>query len=693
MDWRNTQHDPYANKRKAKTLSVAESIRLQNQNLRPRKSKATCLHLWRRGAAAKKTPFRSCSKPQLLAAANLTTAKLRFSSVKPISFPRPHPSAAASPSAAQNDNHLHCISGDKKMVINNSCVINKSCVKGEVGAKVQGRIGGNSQQLQSLCRQDGGFALKGSHCQEENARARGCCQAGGKVDVKSQKQPDFGDGNEPGSVVKGGSQLEGVRPGSFISNAATCQHMLTSRRRVVVPQVRADTAGRNLTQAPCAKVEREGGGTVCVKTPDGLQLLRVCPSSHAPDERNCPRKRVIDCANGPAGILCGELCEEMTNDTPDTVQLKRSRQDSHNVKLNLKKRQTVYLPDEESHKLLQEQTCHPKKLQSMHSSPDRSGNSATGEVQFAVNDNNSHDPISVKQTEVKQSVAKSGSRREEQSCVVVCAESLAKLTHQETADVTSSSTRSGVMRRTDPGSRSTGAIRSIIWPGFTWKQLKEFFPCAYCRIERDEWMEDVIEENRLRMEAEKACLSCHELWRMVRNGHTVVRMLNERNIWLRHGVGRKKGIGIGSKFCNRQELCAAGLHHNHEAGICTKEVLAGYKTFTAAVSIVYARTRKYADDQNDGGDIIKYEGEREDKREFSVIRQMKSVANQAMAMSQVYDIPVRVISKEKDGNMYTYDGLYKVFDHYEHRGERGTTLMFELRRVRNKKDLKPFESY
>ncbi len=122
--------------------------------------------------------------------------------------------------------------------------------------------------------------------------------------------------------------------------------------------------------------------------------------------------------------------------------------------------------------------------------------------------------------------------------------------------------------------------------------------------------------------------------------------------------GEIPGYPEGSAFGSRTELLAAGLHRRSQHGISG---LAGL----GADAIVL--NGGYPTDE-DRGAVVIYTGEGGfDFQQRKFVRDQEFVAgNQALADSEVNDLPVRVIRGETDNkalrppNGYRYDGLYRV---------------------------------
>ena len=129
------------------------------------------------------------------------------------------------------------------------------------------------------------------------------------------------------------------------------------------------------------------------------------------------------------------------------------------------------------------------------------------------------------------------------------------------------------------------------------------------------------------------------------------------------------GFPPGSLFSSRMELLQAGVHRHSQAGIAGSQ-------HVGADSIVLSGG--YEDDKDDGDTII-YTGYggRDPNTRQQVADQQLIRWNLALARSMQEGLPVRVIrgvnldSPHAPQEGYRYDGLYRVVDFWQERGESG----------------------
>jgi putative restriction endonuclease len=147
--------------------------------------------------------------------------------------------------------------------------------------------------------------------------------------------------------------------------------------------------------------------------------------------------------------------------------------------------------------------------------------------------------------------------------------------------------------------------------------------------------------------------------------------------------GHIAGFPPGSTFESRKELAASGVHRPLRAGISGSQ-------HEGADSVVLSGG--YEDD-DDRGDTILYTGEggRDAETGEQARPQMLSRGNLALARSCALGLPVRVVRggnnssphSPADGS-YRYDGLYRVAEFWQQRGQRGHWIWrFRLERVRS----------
>ena len=130
-------------------------------------------------------------------------------------------------------------------------------------------------------------------------------------------------------------------------------------------------------------------------------------------------------------------------------------------------------------------------------------------------------------------------------------------------------------------------------------------------------------------------------------------------------LGSVPGVKIGQAFAGRRELHDANVHRGLMRGIApqgSSVVLSG--------GVI---------DDKDYGDLIIYTGEggNDPNTKRQVADQTLTGGNLALAKNWVEGIPVRVVRGHKlDSDFapeegYRYDGLYRIDDHWEERGQDG----------------------
>ncbi len=134
--------------------------------------------------------------------------------------------------------------------------------------------------------------------------------------------------------------------------------------------------------------------------------------------------------------------------------------------------------------------------------------------------------------------------------------------------------------------------------------------------------------------------------------------------------GHIPGYPPGSTFENRKDVSAAGVHRPLQAGISGSQ-------HEGADSIVLSGG--YEDDR-DNGDVILYTGQggRDAATGEQVRPQMLNRGNLALARSCQDGLPVRVIRGGRhasrhapDDGSYRYDGLFRVTDFWQEKGQSG----------------------
>ncbi|XP_057982560.1 histone-lysine N-methyltransferase, H3 lysine-9 specific SUVH4 isoform X2 [Malania oleifera] len=151
------------------------------------------------------------------------------------------------------------------------------------------------------------------------------------------------------------------------------------------------------------------------------------------------------------------------------------------------------------------------------------------------------------------------------------------------------------------------------------------------------------------------------------------------------------GVDVGYQFFSRAEMVAVGFHCHWLNGIdymgkSYEREYVGY-TFPLAVSIVMSG--QYEDDLDNSEDVV-YTGQGGSKllgNSHRVHDQVLERGNLALKHSMDQCVPVRVVrghgsASSYVGKVYTYDGLYKVVQHWAEKGVSGFTVFkYRLRRL------------
>ncbi|XP_027939499.1 histone-lysine N-methyltransferase, H3 lysine-9 specific SUVH4 [Vigna unguiculata] len=167
-------------------------------------------------------------------------------------------------------------------------------------------------------------------------------------------------------------------------------------------------------------------------------------------------------------------------------------------------------------------------------------------------------------------------------------------------------------------------------------------------------------------------------------------MQNSEILYSEKRIGNIPGIEVGYQFYSRAEMVAVGFHSHWLNGIdfMGQSYAKAYNLeFPIAIAIVLSGM--YEDDQDNAEDVV-YTGQgghnlTGDKRQ---IRDQKlERGNLALKNCAEQCVPVRVIrghdsSSSYSGKVYTYDGLYKVVNHWSETGIAGFKVFkFRLRRL------------
>ncbi|MFM7270831.1 MAG: YDG/SRA domain-containing protein [Actinomycetes bacterium] len=144
-------------------------------------------------------------------------------------------------------------------------------------------------------------------------------------------------------------------------------------------------------------------------------------------------------------------------------------------------------------------------------------------------------------------------------------------------------------------------------------------------------------------------------------------------------IGPISGVAVGDEFGSYEEMRAAGVHRQSQAGI------SGSGKFGADSVVVSGGY----DDDEDSGDTIIYTGHGgQDASGNHIADQQLTLGNLALARNRDEGLPVRVIRGSKGDPAYSpttgyrYDGLYRVADYWREKGAHG----FYVYRFRLEKD-------
>ncbi|KAK4346150.1 hypothetical protein RND71_032489 [Anisodus tanguticus] len=172
-----------------------------------------------------------------------------------------------------------------------------------------------------------------------------------------------------------------------------------------------------------------------------------------------------------------------------------------------------------------------------------------------------------------------------------------------------------------------------------------------------------------------------------------LQMISEKEVLNTQRIGSIPGIDVGHQFFSRAEMVVVGFHNHWLNGIdCVgqssgrKAEYKGYK-LPLAVSIVVSG--QYEDDQDNYEEVV-YTGQGGNdllgnKRQIK--DQVMERGNLGLKNCMEHSVAVRVTRGHRCvnsyvGKVYTYDGLYKVVNHWAEKGISGFTVFkFRLKRV------------
>ncbi|KAJ8546473.1 hypothetical protein K7X08_019056 [Anisodus acutangulus] len=173
----------------------------------------------------------------------------------------------------------------------------------------------------------------------------------------------------------------------------------------------------------------------------------------------------------------------------------------------------------------------------------------------------------------------------------------------------------------------------------------------------------------------------------------ISKMISEKEVLNTQRIGSIPGIDVGHQFFSRAEMVVVGFHNHWLNGIdCVgqssgrKAEYKGYK-LPLAVSIVVSG--QYEDDQDNYEEVV-YTGQGGNdllgnKRQIK--DQVMERGNLGLKNCMEHSVAVRVTRGHRCvnsyvGKVYTYDGLYKVVNHWAEKGISGFTVFkFRLKRV------------
>lgn len=157
--------------------------------------------------------------------------------------------------------------------------------------------------------------------------------------------------------------------------------------------------------------------------------------------------------------------------------------------------------------------------------------------------------------------------------------------------------------------------------------------------------------------------------------------------------GSLPGIPVGRKFYSRVETVVVGLHAHWLQGISYVKVKGSGDVKSYSTSVVVGG---FYEDDADGGDTLLYTGQGGNDLLGSrkqIADQLLERGNEALVGNMQLGIPVRVIRKNADassytGNVFIYDGLYKVEGYWGEKGVSGFLVYrFRLRRLPGQPDI------
>ncbi|XVF57692.1 hypothetical protein PTKIN_Ptkin07bG0002400 [Pterospermum kingtungense] len=174
--------------------------------------------------------------------------------------------------------------------------------------------------------------------------------------------------------------------------------------------------------------------------------------------------------------------------------------------------------------------------------------------------------------------------------------------------------------------------------------------------------------------------------------HILQMKKNNEVLYPEKRIGSLPGIDVGHRFYSRAEMCALGFHSHWLNGIdyMGKSYRKGeYKHYIFPLAVAIVLSGVYEDDLDNAEDVV-YTGQgghdlTGNKRQIR--DQVSERGNLALKNCVDFGVPVRVVrghesASSYSGKVYTYDGLYKVVEHWKEKGISGFIVFkYRLRRV------------
>ncbi|KAH8934882.1 hypothetical protein BDL97_17G003600 [Sphagnum fallax] len=177
--------------------------------------------------------------------------------------------------------------------------------------------------------------------------------------------------------------------------------------------------------------------------------------------------------------------------------------------------------------------------------------------------------------------------------------------------------------------------------------------------------------------------------------------MNNLNLSVNSGkiIGAVPGVHVGQQFLSRAEMVIIGLHQHWLNGInyigATKSARNEFSHLQLPIAVSIVMSGGYEDDVDNSDDLI-YTGQggnnlTGDRRQIK--DQEMTKGNLALVHSMEFQTPVRVVRGHANklsytGKLYTYDGIYQVYDHWTEKGISGFRVFkYKLRRLPGQPDL------